>query len=341
MKNSAKYLIVLFLLIGISIGVYFYANRDNSPQETQFAIAPIEEVYTIEMSSKNGHKMTLNRIGDEWHVNNNYPAEKYKIKGFFELLSKLQVESNVSAKTRQSVIKELATNSIKVSAFDQDHKEIKSFYAGGDAASLGTYMILEHQGQIAANPYIVSIPGYRGQFIYNFSLDSIKWRSTQVFGTKYEDLTSIEVNYTHHPNQSFRMDIDEDEIVVKPLIDSAEIKSPVDQESVIRFLTEMESKNFEYYAENDSLKPTILSGKPFCTISTKNLNGAIRSLQMYEMPIHGRSYKVIDDKGAPLKIDEERFYGVISGRNDFVVGQYYVFGVLLKNYQSFFKKEKK
>ena len=310
-------------------------------EETQFAINHVDEIYRIELSAKNGNKMYLNRVGNSWFLNNNYLAEGYRVQALLEFLNKLEVESNVSELGRKSVIKQLAINAIKVSILDKNSKEIKTFYAGGDASSKGTYMILEQGGKIAENPYIVNIPGYQGQLIYNLSLDTIKWRSAKIFDAKYETLSSVEINYFKTPQNSFRIDIDEDEIVVKPLSDSIEIKDPIDREKIVQFLTEIESKSFEYYANHDSLKPIILGHSPICKITTKSVDGAIKSITLYDMPIHGRSLKVLDDKGKPLSIDEERFYGLIAGRNDFVVGQYYVFGPLLKKYAYFFKKEKK
>ena len=340
MKNNLKYFIVLISLILISVFVYYLMNQNDDISETQFAVSNINEVYKIEMSTKFGNKITLDKRNSQWVINNNYPAEKYKIDNFFNILNILEVVSNINSQGRNRVIQILTTNSIRVSIYDKNNKEIKTFYAGGDASSKGAFMILEKDGKIAENPYIVSIPGFRGQLMYNFPMDSIYWRSTKVFDKSYELLSSITVAYEKETKNSFTINIDEDEIVVKPMVDSIELKTPIDREKVIMFLTEIGSKHFEYYDNEDTIKPSILAGKPRCTITTKSLNGEIKFIKMYDMPIHERSYKIKDEKGDFLKIDEERFYGVVSGRNDFVVAQYYVFGVLLKNYAYFFKKEK-
>lgn len=339
MKTNTKYLVALVLLVAVSAAVYWYTKKQNHPKETDFAIAEVNEIGTIELSSKYGNKMMLSRSNNQWLLNNNYPADPVAIKSLLDVLHHLEVESNVPDDYRQKIILKLASDAIKIKVTDKSGDEIKTIYAGGDASSKGAFMILEKDGKIADNPYIVNVPGFRGQFMYKISLDTITWRSKRVFETESKDLSEISVQYTDHPRESFKMVIDEDEILVKPAHDSLQFNRPVDRDAVVRFLMEMSLKSFEYYADQDSAKVSILAGKPFCTISTVSLEGEKKSLQMYYMPVNERSFKQKEDLKNPNAYDRERFFGLVSGRNNFVVGQYLVFSPVLKRYSDFFKSE--
>lgn len=340
MKANTKYVVVLLILVITSALVYWYAHKEDHPIETDFAIEDISQIGHIELSSKYGNKMDLNIQEDHWLVNNNYPADPAAIKSLLSVLHTLEVESNVPDDYRQKIILKLASDAIKIKIHDKSGDEIKTIYAGGDASSKGAFMILEKDGKIAKNPYIVNVPGFQGQFMYKLSLDTISWRSKRVFETDSKDLSLISVTYPNVPKESFTMHIDEDEILIKPIHDSLQNNHHVDRDKVVQFLLEMSSKSFEYYADQDSIKAKILAGSPFCTISTTSLEGAVKTFKMYYMPVNERSFKQIEDLSNPNAYDRERFYALVSGRNNFVVGQFLVFAPVLKRYQDFFKPAK-
>jgi hypothetical protein len=339
-KNTILLLTLMALIIAGAI-VYFVKQQAESSDELTFSIENTDRIYQIELTDKYGGKVALQKKENIWYVNDKYEASKHQIEQLLMMIKKLQVENPVADNTRASVIQNLGKAATKITFKDEEGDEISTIYVGGTAAGeTGTYMIKEYDGVIAANPYIVNIPGHNGTLTYKFTTDPVGWRSTEVFAVPYTDITSVKVEYFEDARPSFQMEVNDELVKINPIHDSLINKHEIDEQKVTTFLAEFEKKHFEYYSDNDTIKNTILAQKPFCKITISDKQNKTEYIEMYRKPCASLELANRNISMNLPAFDVERFYAVTRSRKDFVTAQYYVFGSILMSYNSFFSKDK-
>mgnify|MGYP000846135018 CR=1 FL=1 len=338
MKKNLLYLAILIVLCLIGYFAYYISNSENVDPEKDFAIHEPEEVHKIIIKEKSMREVVLEKKEGVWYVNNNYEASEIRIKAMLEVLQKLQVEFNVSDNARKNVIENLALSAVKTSFYNEDGDEIKSIYIGQGGSNVqGTYMILERDKKIASNPYIVNVPGFQGALNYRFTADSVLWRNTQIFSTPFDRISKVRVEYFEDPTGSFEMNVNEELVQINPIHDSLVNKNEINEQKVTSFLAEFENKHLEYYVFNDTNLTKALAKPPYCKISCVDYDQKATEVTLYRMPINDRTHVQYDANNKPIEYDLERYYATFGKRKDFVSVQYYVFGALLKKYNSFFK----
>ena len=165
-----KKLILLLLLFG-SVALAFYAWRKWNVKNTgtlnedskNFSFADTAKVSRIFIANKAGQKAELTRIDEgKWLVNGKYPARIDLIVSILKCLKYLEVKHPVSEKATPYVIKDLATQAIKVEFYSGDNP-LRFFYVGGETQDhTGTYMLLvNHEtGENYDKPYVMGLPGF-------------------------------------------------------------------------------------------------------------------------------------------------------------------------------------
>ncbi|MBK7957519.1 MAG: DUF4340 domain-containing protein [Bacteroidetes bacterium] len=340
MKKNLLYLAILIALCLVGYFAFRLSNSNEIDPDKDFAIHQPDEVRKIIIKEKTSREVVLEKINGVWYVNNNYEASEARIKAMLDVLQKIQVEYNVADNARKKVIENLALSAVKTSFYNADGEEIKSIYIGhGGSNAHGTYMILEHNKQIAHNPYIVNVPGFEGALTYRFTADSIAWRNTQIFSTPFDKISKVRVEYFEDPRGSFEMNVNEELVQINPIHDSLINKNEIDEQKVTSFLAEFENKHLEYYVFNDTNQAKVLAKPPYCKITCVDYDQRTTEATLYRMPLNDRTLVQQDVNQKPIEYDLERYYATFGKRKDFVSVQYYVFGVLLKKYNNFFKSK--
>ena len=337
MKNNAPY-IVIILTLGLVFGwMYYHQSKENHSDEMNFAVSDPKDIYSIEISNKYNQKVNLSKKGNTWMVNHRMPADYRKIKAILEVLEKLKVESLVTKENRKKIIDGLRQNSIKVVLKDKDGDEIKTVHIGDrNIAMTGSYMILEKEGKVAPNPYIVNISGYNGALKYYFSTDSFDLWSQVVFQTAIDQIEYIEVNYPSNPKASFKINKDEGMVKIIPFVDSIEIKQTPNKAKMTNFLLNFEFANVEGWIKEDSTKMMMNRLPIYCSILVRDVEGQERKGIFYRKPADSKN-PIRGKNGETIPFDIERLFCLTSPEKKYALVQYYTFGPVLRDYAYFFE----
>ena len=141
----------------------------------------------------------------------------------------MKIKYPVSESMHNSVIKELATQGVKLELYSGDKFLKKTIYIGGETADfLGTYMMIDGSDKA----YVMHIPGFNGFLSPRFNIDGRKvtsqiWRSRKVF--KGSMIDSLRMEFHDEPTKNFLLCTKESLVIYgnnqKQKIDSNSIKN--------------------------------------------------------------------------------------------------------------------
>lgn len=206
MKKNRSILILALLLIS-GLVLYLLLKRNETKDtiggaDTAFAVADTAAVTRIFMSTKGSQNVLLERKGeDKWTVNKKYEAFQPNVNVLLKTLAQMEVKRPVARQARANVIKEIATQGIKVEVYTRQGL-LKTFYVGNPtASSTGTNVIMEG----AEQPYVVALPGFEGYITGRFNNPESEWRSRAVFRSVPASIQQLTVTYPDTPRYSFEI----------------------------------------------------------------------------------------------------------------------------------------
>ena len=338
MKNNKFLLATLLILVAIS--VYYYISKSSGTLKNElkdFAIADTASIDKIFISDYTGAKVTLARGEKYWIVDGAHKARQESINVLMTTFSQIAVKSPVAKAAINNVIKDLATKAIKVEIYQGGNKPTKVYYIGGTTQDLlGTYMVLENNGEKSSVPFIMHIPGFNGYLSARFYSNHLQWRDAAIFTYQPEEIKSIEVTYFEKPEESFKIEKNINQIT---LIDG-QTNTPIqkfDTNKVYQYLGLFEKIYYEMVV-TDELKPekqdSVRKTNPFFTIKLTDVYGKSTKI----VALHMSNYKqVLDDVGNPYPYDLDRMYGVLN--DDLLLYiQFHTFDVITLPKQIFLKK---
>lgn len=337
-KNLIYFSIVLVLLVILYV---LKVRRDSSDfSDSEFRIEKIDQIGSIEINDKYGNKVYLKQKDGRWFVQNGYPAHSEKIEILLQTLNKLEVDYPVSDTLRPVAIENLRQYGLEVKIRDNDGEELKTIFVGGTYQD-GNYMILSEDGRVSPHPYVVKIPGFRGDLKHRFVALNSMWKSTVVFSNSIDKIKSILIKHHDHPEYSFLLSKDDDVVKIDPLIDTVTIHRKLDQNKVIQFLLEFEKKHFETWIELDTTINQIKAKQPYITIQLVDQNNETKSIVFYRKPPSGKYGDQLDATGKPLPFDLDKYWSFLPETKEYVLTQHYVFGPVMETYDYFFEDESK
>jgi hypothetical protein len=288
--------------------------------------------------------MTRQLPGYNWIINDKYPGQKFNINMLLETMLNIQVKEPVPMAARNSMIKELSVNSVKVEIYQwvyridifgmrmfPHEKLTKVYYVGGATQNnLGTYMLM----QDSPEPFIIYLPGFRGFVSPRYMPIEKYWRDYTVFKKNIGEIASVRVEFPSVPEQSFIITNHQDRTMeLVSLIDNKRI-SDYDTLKLMNFLAAFRNLNFEALLNDidQHKKDSILSSTPFSIITLTDTNGISKTMKMF----HKKSgYDEADYNGKPVMYDLDRAYALVNDGKDFTLIQFYVFDKILKPMKSF------
>lgn len=340
MNRQLKILLVILGALCVATAFMFslpyiqaWKNRDR-----EFAFKKIEEIRRIKFRDSEGHVSEFTLKGGNWILNDKFGVRKQTFTQMLEAIRDVKVDYPVPRAAHNNVIKEMMSTYIKVEIYTDGDKPERSYFIGGKTPNdLGTYMLMELNGEMSENPYVASLPGEQGYVSGFFLADPALWRSREIFTYDPAFIREIEVQYSRKPEGSFRISNNgRDSISIQPLAGTPAIALKPDQARLREYLTyysEGFAENFvnEYIGIDSFLHVT-----PYCTIQVTDLSGNKNKVKIWNKPLDERSKTFIDDYGQPLTYDMDKFFGAINNDKDFVLIQFYVFGKYFKKYSQFF-----
>lgn len=337
MKNN-KFLIITLLAL-LAIAAYYFVSKSSgtlSGELKDFAIEDTASIDKIFISDYRGDKVTLTRGDNYWVVDGAHKARQQSVEVLMATFSRIAVKSPVAKSAMNNIIKDIATKTIKVEIYQGKDKPSKVYYIGGPTQDqMGTYMVLENDGEKSSVPFVMHIPGFSGYLSTRFFANPLQWRDAAIFTYQPEEIKSIEIIYHETPDESFKLEQNLNQI---SLFDgqTAQPIHNIDTNKVYQYLANFEKIHYEMIVldekkpeEQDSIRKT----KPFFTIKVEDVYGKSTKI----VALHMNNYRnTLDDKGNPYTYDMDRMYAILN--DDILIYiQFYTFDKITAPKQFFLK----
>lgn len=309
------------------------------PEDKDFAVKHPEDLVKIFMADKySGNTILLEKQGkNDWLLNGKYKAMPEKVDMLLSTVKGIQVNHPVPESQWDVVVKDLATNSVKVELYYDKEQPFKTYFVGRPPLnSPGAFMIMQKDGITAKMPYVCHIPGYVAELKSRFFTDELDWRDLNVFRYKMDDIQEVSMYYPGSPKSSFRIRQDDEEVVLSPYSDTLpQIEGKINEAMIVEYLDFFSRLNAEGFAVNYEKKDSILGTTPAAVIEVKGKDNRHDKLEIFYMPLNKRSAMQYDPMGNEILRDQENYYALRNGQ-DFLTIQQFVFGKTFRKYPQFF-----
>jgi hypothetical protein len=327
MRKNLFYIIAFVLLLAVA-SVFFFSNSSGnlSLRSSKFAIENTDKIEEIRISGLNSQSI-LSRENEQWKINNTFLVKEQLIENLLLALNRLEIQYPVSKAEKQQIASLLEKEGILVEIKKSSLGAIK-FYVSKPSMSEKTYMMMTRSSE----PYVVKIPGFKGQIAQLFVPDENFWRNKIVFDYLPQNISTIIVDYPQSNQKSFRIKNFNDGSFA--LLDSEnKPQQEFNVEKVARYFTYFQKIQFEDIVaglpkeEADSLIKSI----PFIQILVEDIKGGKNEIRIYKKPSDGS----IDAFGEKTEFDLNRAYAVLNNNNELLLIQYTLFDPLLKEFDYF------
>ena len=246
MPKKHFFYFTLIILIVVLPGCISSDKKSTITDDNNFAVSETASVNKIFIADRSGTTITLNRVENNWIVNNKYEVRKDAITTILNTIQQVRIQRPIPKNAFENVVKNLATTGVKVEIYSDTKIPIKTYTIGNSTANhLGTYMLLAD----AKTPFIVHIPSFNGFLSPRYGIQGQKlsekdWRATTVFKLNSTDIKTISVNNIQKPEQSFMLN-------TQPiaLFNHEGVKVSLDQEKVLQLLNSFKLLNCESYKD--------------------------------------------------------------------------------------------
>lgn len=343
MKN--KKLVIIVVILAALFAVFQMKDRFSTikPELKDFAVKDTASITKIFLADRSGRQITLERKSKGvWRVNKDYIAKPYQVRSLMDVIYLVDVRTPVSKHGYNSVVKQLASNSIKCEIYtnDQDKPE-KVYYVGGSTEDiLGTFMMIEG----SSAPFITEIRGFNGYLTPRYSVQLSDWKETAVLQYPVESISSFSVSYRNFPQNSFIISNENGAFNVSDFSSGSKGQTvPSDPIAVKNYLDLFPSVNVETWINKMSQgkKDSITADPPMVTLEIKLNDGNSRQILLYPMPLTDKSLTKTDENGNPLKYDLDKMYGLIQPGDQWASVQHFNFDRLLRRLTDFDSRNKK
>ena len=246
-KKQFLYFTLIILIIVLSECIPS-DKKSTITDDNNFAVSDTASVSKIFIADRSGTTITLNRVENDWIVNNKYKVRKDAITTILNTIQQIRIQRPVPKNAFETVVKNLATTGVKVEIYSDTKMPIKTYTIGNSTANhLGTYMLLTD----AESPFIVHIPSFNGFLSPRYGIQGGKlsekdWRTTTVFKLNSNDINTILIKHIQKPEESFML-------IARPmsLFNHEGNKVSFEQEKVLQLLNSFKLLNCESYKNKD------------------------------------------------------------------------------------------
>jgi hypothetical protein len=312
-------------LLAIAVLLFiFLLFRNRLPfgeGNSSFACEPGKEISRIEFSGHGG-KLSLNKNGENWIINEKTEARKSGILFILRILREIEIKSPVSAELFKTEITDKGVEPVKIKVYAK-RKLIKSFLVYKTPSNRYGNIMKIREG---AKPFIVCVPGYDGDIGSAFTLNELFWQPYTVFNLLPSEIESVSFENLSDSASSFSITAKNNHFTLSGM--NRELTG-WDSTLVSRYLSYFAWIPFEKWAlemgENE--KKMVESQQPLFRITVTTSAGKKSLLTLWE--------KLNDDHGSMVK-DSDRLLGRTQTSDEFFVMRYFDIDPLLKKRAYFF-----
>ncbi len=310
-----KKVLGLLILAAVIVCIILLQQKNTLEDEmSNFSIENIDDVNQIYFADKMNNEVTLIKENNSWMVDEEYPVRNEAIELLFSTLEKMKIKYPVSESMHNSVIKELATQGVKLELYSGDESLMKTIYIGGETADfLGTYMMIDG----SEKAYVMHLPGFNGFLSPRFNIDGRKvtsqiWRSRKIF--KGSMIDSLRMEFHDEPTKNFFLSTKESLIIY-----GNNQKQKIDSNSIKNYLNLIKTINCEGYVNDLKSRDSILTSEAVHTFTIYYTDKTSVKLNTFRKKWRHKTY--ITETQSQYDVD--RLYGYNG--NDFMLIQNYAF----------------
>ena len=313
-----KNIIGLILLAAVAAIAYYlsieeepFKGPSNDRDYKDFAIEDTASIDKIFMSQLNGKRITLSRNEEGvWMVNGRFPARVDAINLILKTVHDIKVVGPVSKKTFSGVVKRLASGSTKVEYYQGGSKPSKTWYIGDATANrMGTYMLLEKEGEKSSKPYITHRLMERGYLGTRFFLDPLLWKDRVMMKVDPSQIKKVRIEHAVDSLISFEIQqIAESQFEIENL--ETEEKRPLSSNMAIPYLKNFSGVYYEYIDLKTSQEEldSVYNSLPRHQILVELMDGKQIEMKTYYLPVNS----LAELNGRKISYHPERMYAYTS-----------------------------
>lgn len=337
MKRYTIATLIVIVLAALAI-LLSRSNRSGTLRTEigDFAIMDTSSVTRIYMADMQGNEVDLiKQPSGAWTLNDTMTARREGVELLLNTMTRIVVKAPVARSSYNTVIKRLATTSIKTEIYQivprvnifnliklfPREKLTKVYYVGSSTPdNQGSFMLMEGSD----TPFVVYMPGLRGYVSARYSAFTSDWRDHTIFAVKPSQLKSVEIEFPAEPVESFRLDKLSDNDVKITQTETNQVYTRFDTTRVVDFINAFRNIRFESAFEriDPSHFDSIVSQTPLCIIRVTDHKGKEYKVTTYRRANIGN---LEDPLGNLYPYDVDRLYAVTGDSNEPLIVQYFVF----------------
>lgn len=334
MKKKNLIVLALLAIVG-SVGAWYLMSKEDSNLEGydfHFAIKDTTDVAKVFLADRAGKTVTLTRENSaKWLVGGKYEAQSDMIKTLLETLNRVELKFRLPRNAVADVVKDIATEGIKVEVYNKSGKIMRTFYVGGSTSDdRGTFMMMENSNE----PYVMHIPGFQGMLRPRFLTDEQDWRDRFVFKMQPQNIKMVSVEYPNQQAKSFKLIRDGSNFKVEPFYAIVpRINRPVVQGMVAAYLQGFEKLGIEGFEAGNSKADSLKQSPVFAKVTVIDKNDVAKTLNLH--PFLARNEQGVITRNSNGSVNIEHYF-VDTNDGELMAVQHFVFEKIFWAYEAFF-----
>ncbi len=335
MKKTNLILLALLAIVG-SIGAWYLLSKEDTNLEGydfHFAVKDTADIGKIFIADRTGKTVTLTRENNvKWLVGNKYEVQPDMIKTLLETINQVELKFRLPRNAVSSVVKDIATEGIKVEIYSKNGSALRSFYVGGSTSDdRGTFMMMENSNE----PYVMHIPGFQGMLRPRFQMEEQDWRDRFVFKLQPQDIKVVSIEYPNQQAKSFTLTREgSNQYKVEPFYSIIPpINRPIVTGMVDAFLQGFEKLGIEGFEGGNPKADSLKNAPVFAKITVVDNKGFSKTLTLH--PFIARNEQGEATRAVDGNIHIEHYF-VDTSDGELMAVQHYVFEKIFWAYEAFF-----
>lgn len=313
--------VLLSVAIGLLLLILFKSRSPFGKSNSSFASEPQKEITKIEFSN-GGRRLSLEKEGENWLINGKIETRKRGILFILRVLQEIKIKSPVSAELFESEITGKGIVPVRVKVYEK-RKLLKTFLVYKTRSNTYGNIMKIKEG---SKPFIVCLPGYKGDIGSGFTLNELFWQPYTVFNILPSEIASVNFENLSDTASSFSIVNKNDHYVISGITRDM---AGWDSTLVTRYLSYFSWIPFESWAFEigEEEKKMVESQQPLYRI-TVNITGGIKTvLTLWE--------RMTGENNTKTK-DSDRLLGKTQNRDELFIMRYFDIDPLLKKRSYFF-----
>lgn len=310
-KNKLLALGAIFIITGCLAAWTIVKRSSRTSFETgatDIAFVDTSSIYKISVKSPDSDEVIVERAGEghPWVVNGRYRVRAQLAAFLVFGLHKLEVKRPVSQNSKSKVIHQLEGQGLLVKVSSRE--EEKQFYVMTNPNDINSSYLWEKG---TGSPYIVYVPGVKGDISNLLKLKANDWRIREIFSSTPRTLQSVKITYRERRGDDFEIRYEDGGYKVHGMDD-------VDTVKLKKYLGLFQLLGAEQYVDSDSVKMMLDKRRPDVVIRLEDIDPKKNNqLQLYFIPAQNKIFGTIEKSKEVVLLNPQVFKFVLVNKKYF------------------------